>query len=100
MNHEEIFRKLVDKGKIIEAGFVGLRIAAIPTDASEQQISDMRIAFFAGAQHLFGSMIKMLEDGSDETEKDIGRMCKIQAELDEFIEEFKKRYNIKLPKVQ
>ena len=35
-------RKLVDDGKLIEAGFVGLRIEAIPLDASDVQVREMR----------------------------------------------------------
>lgn len=63
-------RELVDKGKLIEAGFVGLRLAAIPEDAGKTQLEEMRNAFFAGAQHLFGSIMGILDDDREPIEAD------------------------------
>jgi len=56
---DEVTKKLVDEGKIIEAGWVSLKIMSIPDDAPQVQLDEMRMAFFAGAQHLFGSMISI-----------------------------------------
>jgi hypothetical protein len=89
---ERLTKELTDKGKIIEAGWVGLRLAAIPLDAPAIQLEEMRKAFFAGAQHLFGSIMSFLEPGVEPTEKDLERFTLINAELNEFIENFKLRY--------
>lgn len=84
-------RELAGKGKLIEAGFVGLRLAAIPEDAGKVQLDEMRTAFFAGAQHLFASILGILDDDREPTEADLSRMGQIQSELDGFILDFKKR---------
>jgi len=85
---ERLSRELTDKGKLIEAGFVGLRIAAIPLDAPAVQIEEMRNAFFAGAQHLFSSIMTILEPDAEPTEKDMQRMDLIDKELRAFINDF------------
>ena len=45
----KLTQALTDSGKIIEAGWVGLKLACVPETASEVQITEMRKAFFAGA---------------------------------------------------
>lgn len=88
----DLARKLTDDGKLIEAGWVGLRLAAVPQDAPPIQIDEMRNAFFAGAQHLFGSIMSILEEGAEPTEKDLQRMDLIDKELKGFIADFSKRH--------
>lgn len=86
---EKLTRGLTDGGLLIEAGFVGLRHAAMAPDASDVQIKEMRMAFFAGAQHLFASIMEILEPGGDEpTENDLKRMSLIADELGRFIKDF------------
>jgi len=48
----------------------------------------LRQAFMAGAQHTWASIMTMLEEGEDPTAADLGRMEKIQVELDVFAAEF------------
>jgi len=81
----ELSRALVDKGLLIEAGWTALRMNAIPPGASDTQVREMRKAFFCGAQHLFASVLSMLDPGEDETEPDMRRMGAIAAELDLFM---------------
>ena len=91
---QRLERELVDKGKLIESGFVGLRLATIPLDAPAVQIEEMRNAFFAGAQHLFASVLTILEPGDEPTDTDLRRMDMIDAELKTFIKEFELRHGI------
>lgn len=86
---EQLTKKFVDDGKLVEAGFVALRAAFIPSDAPESQVNDMRIAFMAGAQHLFASMMSIMEPGAEPTENDLRRMNLIFNELDRFTNEMK-----------
>lgn len=90
-NHDAILRALVDQGKLIEAGFEALRFTSIPIGAPPLQIEEMRNAFFAGAQHLFATIMTVLEPGAEPTENDLKRMSAITNELDEFIARFKAR---------
>jgi hypothetical protein len=88
---EKPSRELTDEGRLIEAGWIGMRIACVPDDASEIQISEMRLAFFAGAQHLFASIMSILEPDAEPTEKDLERISLIDAELRRFASEFELR---------
>jgi hypothetical protein len=85
---ERLSRELTDNGKLIEAGWVGLRIACELEDAPAIQLEEMRNAFFAGAQHLFSSIMTILEPESEPTERDLERMELIDRELREFINDF------------
>ena len=89
---EKISRELADGGRIIEAGWVGLRELAIPNTAPQTQIDEMRTAFFAGAQHLFASIMTILEPDAEPTEKDLERMSLIHAELEQFRAEFELKH--------
>lgn len=95
---EQLTRKLTDEGKLIEAGWVAMRIIAVPPDATATQLDAMRYAFMAGAQHLFSSIMAMLEPGVMETPDDLRRMDLINTELEAFGEQLKLR--ISQPKGQ
>lgn len=81
---ERLTRELIDQGKLIEAGWISLRIAAISPDAPGEQLSEMRKAFFAGAQHTFASIMTMLDPGDEPTDADMRRMSQIESELETF----------------
>lgn len=83
---EKLSKALTDQGLLIEAGFVAMRHLAMRKDASELQVQEMRRAFFAGAQHLFASIMTVLDEGEDDepTDADMRRMDQIAAELERF----------------
>lgn len=83
-----------DRGRLIEAGWIALRKSAMRPDAPEIQVTEMRMAFFAGAQHLFASIMGILDPGSEPTERDLKRMDLISHELQGFLQEFKQRHGI------
>jgi hypothetical protein len=87
---ERMSREFTDQGKLIEAGWIGLRLACFPPNgnAPADQLKSMREAFFAGAQHLFGSMMTIMDPDAEPTEKDLERMSMIHAELDGFLNDF------------
>lgn len=80
-----ITKELTEKGLLIEAGFMALRITTIPKSAPDVQVLEMRKAYFAGAQHLWSSMLGMLDPGVEPTELDLTRMSQIHAELEKFV---------------
>jgi hypothetical protein len=88
---EQLSRKLADEGRLIEAGWVALRIQAIPHDAPAIQLQEMRMAYMAGAQHLFASMMGILDEGIEETPDDMRRMDMIHKELETFGKELELR---------
>ena len=81
---EQLTKRLADDGKLIEAGWVSMRLHAIPLNAPADQLHEMRLAFMAGAQHLFASMIGMLDPEPTETPDDMKRMDLIHQELEAF----------------
>jgi hypothetical protein len=81
-------KELIGKGLLIEAGFATLRARAIHPDALDDQVREMRMAFFAGAQHVFGSIMQVLDPDDGPTEADMRRMSAVHAELETFITEF------------
>lgn len=89
---EKLSRDLTDQGKLIEAGWVGLRAAWMHPLAPQEQVDEMRQAFFAGAQHLFSSIMTILEPNAEPTEKDLRRMSQIETELNAFISDFTLRH--------
>ena len=92
---EKLTKDLTDKGLLIEAGFVALRHMAIVKDATDEQVDEMRSAFFAGAQHLFASIMSILDPGDEEpTENDLRRMSLISDELDRFLADYKLRHGL------
>lgn len=90
MSYEAELKKLTDKGLLIEAGWVSLRIAVLPRDAPEIQVREMRKAFFAGAQHLFASMTNIMDDDREPTEDDLRRVEMIHVELEAWGDQLKR----------
>lgn len=82
-------KKFVDEGKLIEAGFQAYRMLSIPPNAPEIQVSECRLAYFFGAQHLFSSIMGVLDEGTEPTEDDLRRLDLINTELAAFVEGIK-----------
>lgn len=78
---ERLTRELADEGKLIEAGWVSLRLAAISPNASPAQLTAMRMAYMAGAQHLYASLMTMTDSAAGPTEADLRKMDLLNAEL-------------------
>jgi len=91
---DALTKKLVDDGCLIEAGWIAYRHLVLPKGASAVQIEECRIAFFAGAQHLFGSVLTMLDPEAEPTARDLSRMHQINAELRSFITIFSAKHGI------
>ena len=84
MDEKEVRKKLVqltEAGKIIEVGWFGFKTLVLNPAAGMEQV---RTAFFAGAQHLFSSMMTIMDPGGEPTERDMKLMEQIHNELEEF----------------
>jgi hypothetical protein len=77
-------RKLVDEGRIVQAGWQVWETAVLPKDAPTIQRVECRRAFFAGAQHLWASTMTALEADQEPTEADLRRLTLIDSELRAF----------------
>lgn len=78
----DVTKHLSDQGKLVEAGFAAFRYLAMAKDAPDIQVNEMRLAFMAGAEHLFSSIMSILDPGEESTDADLRRMDLIDAELD------------------
>jgi hypothetical protein len=87
----EMSRRLADQGKLIEAGWVSYRTLVIPPDAPQVQLDECRLAFMAGSQHLFGSIMNILDPGEDPSPADLHKMELIDKELRAFAREMEDR---------
>lgn len=81
-------RELADKGLLIEAGFLGYRVAVMSPDAPPVQLEECKLAFFAGALHLFQSIMTIMDPGAEPTDADLRKIDLIDKELRKFGEEF------------
>lgn len=78
----ELTKNLIDQGKLVEAGFAVFAKYVIPADAPPIQLTEMRLAFMAGAEHVFSSIMNILDPGEEPTDADMRRMNLIHRELD------------------
>lgn len=93
---EALAKKFADEGRLIEAGYIGMRMTLIPPTATEGQVRDMRLAYMAGAQHLFAALMVILDEDAEPTDTDMRRMELINKELAAFADEL--RLMVKKPR--
>jgi len=88
---DEVAKQAADQGKLIEAGWIGLKLTAYPNGMVPAQEKQLRDAFFGGAQHLYGSIMGIMDDGAEPTENDMKKMELIDAELQGYLHELTQR---------
>jgi hypothetical protein len=91
---ERLEKELADRGLIIAGGWAGFQCMCIPKNAPQIQIDEMRNAFYAGAQHLFGSIMSILGPGEEATNTDLKRMDLINKELQTFLAQFERKHGL------
>lgn len=87
MNQRDAIRKatteatkmLIDEGRIIEAGWAG--VSLMFKNASPEEKEKLRDAFLMGADHLFSSIMVMLDPEKEPTPQDEARMESIGLEM-------------------
>lgn len=90
---DRITKEFADRGVIMEGGWQALLAVGIPPEVTDLQKSEMRKAYFCGAQHLYASIMSIMDPGTEPTEKDIERMTLIHKELERFTQEMKHKQN-------
>lgn len=84
--------ELIDQGQLIAAGYAAYRSQVMPKEAGPTQVRECGLAFMAGAQHLFGSMMTILDPGEGVTADDEKRMEAIFKEMDEWTKQMAARH--------
>lgn len=80
----DLTKEMTDRGKLVEAGFAAFALYVIPKDAPPVQLREMRLAYMAGAEHLFSSIMNILDEGQEPTADDMRRMSLIHKEIGEW----------------
>jgi len=89
--HDDLARKLADDGKLVESGFQAMCASTLQPGATPEQLRDLRMAYMCGAQHLFASIVAMMDADSEPTANDMRRMSLIDAELRAFVSDLELR---------
>jgi hypothetical protein len=82
-------RELAKEGLLVEAGWIMLRVGGFCDTATPEQSRHMRAAFFAGARHLFGAILAIMDPATEQTDANMARMDRINAELSAFENELR-----------
>jgi|SRR5262245_4094561 len=90
----KLSRRLSDDGKVIEAGWTAF-LAVVHPEAPLDQRKEMELAFYAGAQHLFASIMNLLDPGQEPTDADMRRMSLIADELQKWYDQRKREAEFK-----
>lgn len=89
---DAITREMANKGRLIEGGWRAYELTVLPKDAGPVQRAETRTAYFAGAQHLYASIMgSALDPGTAETDGDVRRMELIHNELGAFASDLELR---------
>ena len=87
----ELSKAAAGQGRLIELGWLALRMLVISPSASEVQLREMRFAFFSGAQHLFASILAVMDEDREPTPDDLKKMDLIDKELKAWVAEAAER---------
>src|SRR5262245_37800692 len=85
----EFAREAIKQGLLIKAGWIGYKMMVLPPDAPQVQIDECRLAFYAGCQHLWGTLTNILDPEADVTDDDVSKMDSINNEMLAFYAEIK-----------
>ena len=78
---DRITKGMVDKGQLVTLGFVAYLKARDLQDAHPAIIEEHYIAYISGAEHLFMSIMNILDPGEEPTLRDMERMDSIGMEV-------------------
>jgi cytosine/adenosine deaminase-related metal-dependent hydrolase len=84
---DHLAKAFVDEGRLIEAGWRAALVVLDWETKPEAELRALRMAYFSGAQHLWGSVIGIMDEDREPTNADLRRMSLIANELDGFARE-------------
>ena len=81
----KIVKYWADQGLLIEGGWQSYKIIVLPPAAHPTQEAATQEAYYAGAHHMFTSLMSMWEPGEEATANDLHRMDLIDSELQAWV---------------
>jgi hypothetical protein len=88
--HDALLKQAANRDKVVDLGFQAFRSVMLPA-ASANETDAARVAYMNGAQHLFASIMSIMDADEEPTPADLGRMSLIADELEAFTAEMKLR---------
>jgi hypothetical protein len=87
----ETSKGLADAGKLVEAGFAAFLMIEHPNwqEYSSIRLRELKLVWMSSAQHLFHSILCVLDEGEAITDLDMRRMNLVDKELTSFYHERK-----------
>lgn len=87
---QQLVEEAAKQGKLILAGWLALKLQAARGGATKQQLENLRMAYYAGAEHLFSSLMNIMDPNEEITNADMEKMGLISNELQAWREEVQK----------
>jgi predicted component of type VI protein secretion system len=91
--HDKVMKAAGNRGTVLGTGFAAYAIVVLAGEAASDddiaKVNEHRIAYYAGAQHLFAALMTIMDADREPTEGDMARMSLINDELERFAEEMK-----------
>jgi hypothetical protein len=85
---DQISKATADRGQLIDIGWKAYRVVMLSRHAQSAEMEDQfRYAYFSGAQHLFASIMGILDADREPTARDLDRMSTINDEMEGFARE-------------
>ena len=85
---ERTAQKLAAEGRLLESGWSRLRETWPGPETAPEQVALLRVAYFAGAQHTWASVLLLMGEDSS---KDMERVRQVRAELEAFRTEWSRQ---------
>lgn len=82
---ETAAQRLAAEGRLLESGWSRLKELWLSPETSPEQVAMLRLAFFAGAQHTWTSVLALM---GDDSASDMERVGQVAAELEAFRKEW------------
>jgi len=86
--------KLIKDGALIEAGFSVIEKRLKEEGKGVKVRNEAKAMFFAGAQHIFATIVRVLEPGAEATDNDVRVMEQISVELEAHEAMIKARFGV------
>jgi hypothetical protein len=77
----DLTHSLADSGLLVEGGFAAYTMIH-KIDPSDPRMPSLRDAYMAGAEHLWSSVMMILDPGEEPTQKNLDKMTLIHNEID------------------
>lgn len=78
---ERILKKFADEGRLIEGGWASF-VEYLDPNITAAQLHLLKTAYYASAEHLFSSIMAIMDDDREPTENDLNKMGLIEKEIE------------------